>query len=119
MKKRFLLAAACLMTSLPVLAAKPVRVDVYLGGQLEFEVELAGLQSGTTLSPTGKPETTLEMRLVAPEPIILDIKEVVRGAASTHEATARVKLVGQGESIQITDLKGSTFQHPFVLKRPE
>lgn len=118
MKKSFLLAAACLMVSLPALAAKPVRVDVYLGGQLEFEVELAGLQSGTTLSPTGKPETTLEMRLVAPEPIILEIKETVRGT-TPHEAVARVKLVGPGESVQITELKGSTFRHPFILKRPE
>ena len=39
--------------------------------------------------------------------------------AQARQSGDRVKLVGQGESIQITDLKGSTFQHPFVLKRPE
>lgn len=110
-----LLASLCFATS--AIAAEPVKVDVYLDGKLQHHVTLVGPHAGFKFWVPDDLTTALEMKLVAPEPIILEIKEST-GDAAPH-ATGRVKLVGKGGSAAVAELKGAPFRHAYVLVRPE
>ena len=80
-------------------------------------LELVGPHAGFKFWVPDDLTTALEMKLVAPEPIILEIKEST-GDAAPH-ATGRVKLVGKGGSAAVAELKGAPFRHAYVLVRPE
>ena len=117
MKSSASLLAALLIASSAALAAEPVNFDVYIDGKLQHHVSLSGPHSGFKFWVPEDPTTVLEMKLVAPEPIILEVQEST-GDAQPH-ASGRLKLVGKGGSAAVADLKGAKFRHPYVLVRPE
>ncbi len=113
----FIFAATLAFASLSH-AADPVKFDVLLGGQLKQSVTLQGPNATARFSPHEMPGTTLEIRLIAPEPLILEMKETDSKHAA-GEATGRIKLATSGSSVAVADLKGSHFQHPYVLVRKD
>lgn len=116
--KALSLLLAALLASTSVVAAEPVKVDVFLDGKLTVHALLAGANARYTFSMTNSPDTTLELRLIAPEPLILDLKETTTGD-KVLETTHRIKLVEPGSSIAVNDLKDAGFRFPYVLVRPE
>ena len=118
MKASALILAAAL--SIPALAsaADPVKFQVFLDGELKHSVSLAGPHSQFKFSPEGLTDTTLEFRLIAPEPLILEMKEVIANGTSP-EATGRISLIKPGSSASVTDIKGAQFKHAYVVVRQE
>ena len=96
------------------LAVDPAKVDVYLGGELKQTISLAGYGSYATFSPVKG--TVLVLRMVAPEPLIIDFQETVQDA-SPKEVVGRVKLLSPGSSQDLQELKDAKFRHPYVLVR--
>jgi hypothetical protein len=119
MNKTFsFLLAALLSTPALALDADPVIVDVYLAGELQQSVSMKGRGSTVDFSLADVPNTRLEMRLVAPEPIIVEFKErSTNGQAA--ETSTRVKLVAPGNSVAVSEIEGTKFQNPYVLTRPK
>ena len=113
-----LLFAALLALPVPVFAADTIKIDVYLAGALKQSVSLAGPNAIARFSPTGMPNTTLEFRLIAPEPIIVEMKETTLDGTAP-EATGRIKLPTPGGSFAVADLKGGKFHNPYVIVRPD
>ena len=111
------LLAALLAIPVQAFAADTIQIDVYLEGKLKQSVSLSGPNASAKFSPTGMPNTTLEFRLIAPEPIIVEMKEIANDG-SAPEATGRIKLHTPGSSIAVADIKGSKFHNPYVLVRP-
>lgn len=111
------LLASLLLTALAAEAAEPIKVDVYLDGKLQQHVTLTGAHAAFKFTVLDAPGTSLEMKLVAPEPIIIDLKETASEAQPS--ASGRVKLVGQGGSANVSDLKDAKFRHAYVFVRPE
>lgn len=118
MKIHSLLLAAALTVPALAGAADPVKFQVFLDGQLKHSVSLAGPNSQFKFAPEGVADTTLEFRLIAPEPLILEMKEVTANGGSP-DAVGRVSLVKPGSSVSVSDLKGSHFKHPYVVVRQE
>jgi len=98
-------------------AAEVAKIEVYATGVLQNSVSFQGANSSVKISSPAVPNTTLELRLIAPEPLIVEITETTTGAESL-EAVGRVKLLTQGESFAISEIKGATFHSPYVLVRP-
>lgn len=117
MKSHLSLLAALAFSSVTSMAGEPVSLDLYLNGGLRTHVTLQGANSSYTYWLGDAAGTMLQLRLVAPEPLIVDVEETTEGRAKPL-ASGRVKLVGTGSSVALADLKGSDFQHPFVLVRP-
>jgi hypothetical protein len=111
-----ILLAALLVTPVSSFAADAIKIDVYLGGSLKQSVSLAGPNAVAKFSPNGMPNTMIEFRLIAPEPIIIEMKETTNDG-SAPEAIGRIKLHTPGSSIAVADIKGSKFHHPYVLTR--
>jgi len=107
-----------LIAATPAFATEPVKVDVFLDGKLKVHALLTGANAKYTFSLAESPNTTLELRLVAPEPVILDLKEITTGDTAL-ETTGRVKLVDPGSSIAVNERKDAGFRFPYVLVRPE
>ena len=63
-------------------------------------------------------DTTLEFRLIAPEPLILEMTEFTANDAAP-ENVGRVSLIKPGSSVTVSDIKGAHFKHPYVLVRAE
>ena len=99
-------------------AADPVKIEIFLGGQLKQSVTLLGPNASARFNPHEMPDTTLELRLIAPEPVILEMKETA-GQGSDNEAVGRVKLVSAGSSVAVADIKGNRFHNPSVLVRKD
>jgi len=98
-------------------AADAVKIDIYLAGHLEQSISFPGANSTVKFSPTGLPNTTLELRLIAPEPLIVEMKETTTDG-EIAEAVGRVKLVTPGSSFDVSEIKGARFRSPYVLVRP-
>ena len=99
-------------------AADPVKIDIYLDGKLQQQATLKGPNSVYKFWLDEEPGTILELQLVAPEPIIVDLKETATGRAAPN-ALGRAKLVGRGGQFAVSEPKGESFKHPYVLVRPE
>jgi hypothetical protein len=116
MKSLPLLVAALLPVASTAFAADPVKVDVYLAGELKQSVSLVGPNSSARFTPSGQPGTTIELRLVAPEPVILDMKETTT-EGGIAETIGRVKLPTPGSSFAVAEAKDAKFHSPYVLVR--
>ena len=99
-------------------AVDAVQVDIYVAGELKQSVSLAGYRSFVSFSPVGIPNTTLELRLVAPEPVIFDLKETTTEGAG-GEVVERIKLPTPGSSFAVSEIKGARFHNAYVLVRPD
>lgn len=110
--------AAALAFPVGSLAADPVKIEIFLGGQLKQSVTLVGPNASARFTPHEMPDTTLELRLIAPEPVILEMKETA-GQGNASEATGRIKLVSAGSSVAVADIKGNRFHNPYVLVRKD
>ena len=113
-----LLIASLLAASAPVFAADPVKLDIYAEGELKHTVSLNGANSTVHFPQTDIPNTTLDLRLIAPEPLIVEVKETATDG-SAAQAVGRVKLLKAGNAFAVSDIKEGKFQSHFVLVRPE
>lgn len=112
------LLAATLLFPLSLQAAEPVLIDVYIDGKLQEQVKLAGANAHYQFWIKNDLDTSLEMRLIAPEPLIVDIRETTAGREAPN-GSGRVKLVGARDSFSVADLKeGASFRHQYTLVRP-
>jgi len=118
MKSLPLLLAALLALPVQSFAADAVKIDVYVAGNLKQSVSLVGPNSIVKFSPSGIPGTTLEMRLIAPEPVIIEMTETTTDGAGS-EVVGRVKMPTPGGSIAVADIKGAKFHSPYVLVRAD
>ncbi|MBF1166449.1 hypothetical protein PTW32_11360 [Dechloromonas agitata] len=118
MKLRALTLAAALALPFAASAAEPVKFEVYLGGELKHSISLAGPHSKFKFSPAGLADTTLEFRLIAPEPLILEMTESTANNTAP-ENVGRISLIKPGSSVTVSDIKGTHFKHPYVLVRAE
>ncbi len=116
MKYTSLLIAALLAIPAQVLAADTVKIDVYLAGSLQQSVSLVGPNAKVSFSPLNFPGSTIELRLIAPEPVIVEMKETTTDGAGT-EVVGRVKMATPGASFAVAEIKGVKFHHPYVLVR--
>lgn len=117
MKFLLLILTALLAVPTHSIAADAVKIDIYLAGHLEQSISFLGANSTVKFSPTGLPNTTLVLRLIAPEPLIVDIKEITTDGRIA-EAIGRVKLVRPGSSFDLSEVKGAKFSNSYVLVRP-
>lgn len=116
MKTFSLLLAAWLAVPTAAMAAEAVKIDIYLAGDLQQSVSLAGPNATVRFSPLGIPSTTLELRLIAPEPLIVEMKETTTDDGGA-EIVGRVKMAARGSSFAVSELKGTKFHSPYVLVR--
>lgn len=117
MKYLPLTLAALLAVPIHAVAADVAKIDIYLAGQLKQSISFLGANSTVKFSPTGIPNTTLELRLIAPEPLIVEMKETTT-ESGIAEAVGRVKLVTPGSSFDVSEIKGVRFRSSYVLVRP-
>lgn len=115
MKSPFLLLAALLALPGHALAAPPIGIDIYLADQLQYLVTLAGANSTVKISPKDSPHTTLELRLIAPEPLIIEVKET----SSDDDVVniGRAKILAPESSFAVSEIQGVRFRQPYVLVR--
>lgn len=116
MKSLSLLLAALLAVPVPALAADAVKIDVFVAGDLKQSVSLVGPNSVAKFSPNGLPGTTLELRLIAPEPVIVEMKETTTDGGGS-EFVGRVKMPTPGSSVAVAEIKGAKFHEAYVLVR--
>jgi len=115
-KTTSLLLAALLAIPSFAFAGDGVKFDIYLGDKLQHSVSLVGPNASVKFVPPGIPDSTLEFRLVAPEPVIVDMKETKNDGNDTAVA-GRIKMPTPGSSFAVSELKGSKFHNPYVLVR--
>lgn len=99
-------------------AVDPAKVDIVVNGQVKQQISLQGPNSGVNFKLDSTQDTVLEIRLVAPEPLILDLRES-SGSHDDHPSKARVTLVGRGEHVLLRSISGTHFTHPYELVRVE
>lgn len=99
-------------------AVDPAKVDILVNGQVKQQISLQGPNDGVNFKLDSTQDTVLEIRLVAPEPLILDLRESA-GSQDAHPSTARVTLVGRGEHVLLHTIHGTHFTHPYELVRVE
>ncbi len=108
----------CLLTNTSF-AADPVKINIYVDGTLKHEVELNGPNANCRFSLNDAPDTELELRLIAPEPVIIDFKETQVGEKATP-SLKRIRLIGKGDSYPVSQRAAEAhFHRPYVLVRPE
>lgn len=117
MKYLPLTLAALLALPIYAVAADVAKIDIYLAGQLNQSISFLGANSTVRFSPTGIPNTTLEFRLIAPEPLIVEMKEITTDGGIA-EAVGRVRLINPGSSFDVSEIKGVKFHANYVLVRP-
>ena len=110
--------AALLAVSIHAVAADVAKIDIYLAGQLHQSISFLGANTTVKFSPTGMPNTTLELRLIAPEPLIVEMKETTTDGGIA-EAVGRIKLVAPGSSFDVSEIKGGKFHGRYVVVRPD
>ena len=115
MKSLPLLLAALLAIPVSAIAAEAIKIDIYLADQLEQSVTLSGPNSTASITGSNMPGTTFELRLIAPEPLIVELKEHSNDGRA--DATGRAKILAAGNSFAVSEIKGSTFRNPYVLVR--
>lgn len=107
-----------LATPILASAADVAKMEVYASGNLKHSVSFGGANSSVKISSPDIPNTTLELRLIAPEPLIVEVKETIIGGEIV-EAVGRVKLLASGSSLAVSEIKGGKFHSPYVLVRTE
>lgn len=118
MKLRSLILSAVLAMPLLASAGDPVKFEVFLDGKLAQKISLAGPNAHYKFSPEGHADTTVEFKLIAPEPLILEMKEVIAGGTTT-DVIGRVSLTQPGSKMSASDIKGAKFHNQYVLVRAE
>ena len=118
MKSLSLLIAALLAIPACAFAADAVKIDIYVAGNLQQSVSLVGPNATVKFSPTGNPGSTLELRLIAPEPVIVEMKETTTDGG-VAEVVGRIKMPTPGSSFAVSDIKGAKFHSPYVLVRAD
>lgn len=113
MKYQPLLIAALLAVPFHAFAADAVKIDIYLAGDLKQSVSLVGPNATVKVAAAGVQNTTLEFRLIAPEPVIVEMKETT----TNGEVVGRIKMPTPGSSFTVADIKGDKFHSPYVLVR--
>ena len=113
MKYQPLLIAALLAAPLHAFAADAVKFDLYVASDFKQAISLVGPNATVKVPAYGTPNATLEFRLIAPEPVILEIKETT----SAGEVVGRIKLPTPGSSFTVADIKDAKFRSPYVLVR--
>ncbi len=116
MKSKSLISAALLALSVHVCAVEAVKIDLYADGDLKYAASLAGANSSIKISHSDIPNTTIELRLIAPEPLIVEVKETT-GNGESESATGRVKLLTPGSSMPLANIQGGKFHSRYVLVR--
>lgn len=111
-----LFLALLLTIPVPAFAADAVNIDIFLAGNLQQSVSLAGPNAIVKFSPANRPGSTLELRLIAPEPVIVEMKETTTDGGGS-EVLGRIKMSAPGNSVAVSDLKGPKFHSPYVLVR--
>lgn len=124
MKVLSLITAALIALPLPAFAAEEVLINISMADLFYKSVSLSGPNASVTLNPAKIPNTTLEIKLLAPEPIVVQLKETTTLEAGTSNQTVvetigKIALSRPGGSVTVTELKGSKFHHPYVITRPE
>ena len=117
MKSLLVFLATVLAMPVPALAADAIKIDIYLAGALKQSVSLSGPNSSVKFTPLGMPNTVIELRLIAPEPIILEMKETTTDGEPV-EVVGRIKLHTPGGSYAVSEMKGTKFHNAYVLVRP-
>lgn len=115
MKYQPLLIAALLAAPFHAFAADAVKIDIYLAGNLKQSVSLVGPNASVKVAAAGVPNTTLEFRLIAPEPLIVEMKETT----TDGEVIGRIKMPTPGSSFAVADIKGAKFHSPYLLVRQD
>lgn len=116
MKKFALLFTAAIVFSGVSRAAEPVEIDVFVNGELKKMVTLLGANATVSFTAADHPATTLELRLIAPEPLIVEMKETsASGAFET--VVGRAKMINPGSAFAVSESVGNAFHHPYVLVR--
>ena len=119
MKSISLLIAGLLAIPTHVFAVDDgVKFNIYLAGKLQQSVALVGPNAKFKFSPSGEPNSTLEFRLIAPEPVIVEMKETAIDGRQA-EAVGRVKMPTPGSSVAVAEIKEAKFHHPYVLVRAD
>lgn len=116
MKYLSLLAAAFMAVSTHASAAEEVKVEIHLDGERQQTFTLAGPNATVKYLPSLYPNTTLEFRLLAPEPLILEVKEMATDSGAVA-AVGKVKLVQTGSSFAMSEIKGAKFRTTYSLVR--
>ena len=99
------------------MACESVKVDGLLACKLQNSISLVGPNASVKFSPTGMPGSTLELRLIAPEPVIIEMKETLADGKGA-EVIGRIKMPTPGSSFAVAEMKGAKFHSPYVLVRP-
>lgn len=115
MKPLFPLLVALLALPGHALAANPIRIDIYLADELQYLVTLDGANSTAKISPRVSPHTTLELRLIAPEPLIVEVRETSSDDQVVN--VGRAKIFSPGSSFAVSEIQGAKFRQPYVLVR--
>ncbi|NTV71583.1 MAG: hypothetical protein HGA71_15730 [Azonexaceae bacterium] len=118
MKKTYLLLAVFLIAPIAASAADLAKIEVYAAGVLQHSVSFQGANSSVKVSSSAVPNTTLELRLIAPEPLIVEVKETITGG-EIAEAVGRVKLLRPGSSFAVSEIKGGKFHSSYLLVRQD
>ena len=118
MKLRALTLAAALALPFAASAAEPVKFEVYLGGELKHSISLAGPHSKFKFSPAGLADTTLEFRLIAPEPLILEMTESTANNTAP-ENVGLMSLIKPRSSVTYSDSKCTHVKHHSVRVRAQ
>ena len=114
MKLAHLLLTTFLSAPLVAFASEPVNIDIYLAGELAQSATLNGYRSFFSFAPKNLPNTRLELRLIAPEPLIFDLKETTLDG----EIIQRIKLPTPGSSFDVSEIKGTKLHNAYVFVRP-
>ncbi|MGE5470526.1 MAG: hypothetical protein ACM3X0_07005 [Bacteroidota bacterium] len=96
-----LIFAVSLAVPFLVSAAEVAKIEIYADGVRQHELSFQGPNSSFKVSSTAVPNTTLELRLIAPEPLIVEVKESINGGESS-EALGKVKLLTRGDSLAVS-----------------
>lgn len=107
------LAAQCLVS-----AADVAKIEIYADGVRQHSLSFQGANSSVRISSPAVPNTSLELRLIAPEPLIVEVKESITGGEPS-EATGKVKLLTRGDSLAVSQIKEGGFHSRYVLVRSE
>lgn len=111
-----LLWACCAASS--ALADAPAGVDVYLRGKLLEQVSFTAPVYARRFWLNESPDTLVELRLVAPQPLIFEVKEFDESGRDVT-ATARVRLPVSGDALAASELNGQPLRNDFRFVRTQ
>ena len=115
-RSRHLLLA--LLAPLAASAGEPVKLDVYVDGELEQHVVLQGFKATSKFVLHKAPDTQLEIQLIAPAPLIVEVRESSKSSGQGPQV-GRAKLLDKGAQFNLSELKNSHFQREYILVKPD